>query len=165
MASRHYKLGFAICMVVLVALALMALKGAYAQGPTEADPVGTWNVTGTIGGTPSFIAVENFNKGGTFVEFCTAATGNPNANQSITLGNWQNTGAHTFTFKQQNYTFDSIAGNLNGIAIANTTATLSQDGNSFTGSGQVNFFTCTVTQCPGTLVFGPLAFTVSGTRF
>ncbi len=110
--------------------------------------MGTWNVTITVAGGP-VIAVENFNQGGTFVEFCTVATGNPNAGQSITLGNWQKTGAHTFAFKQQNYTFDSIAGNLNGIAIANTTATLSQDGNSFTGSGQVNFFTCTVTQCPG----------------
>ena len=166
MTSRHHKLGFAICMVVFVALALIALKGAYAQAPAGADPVGTWNVTQTGAGTNNLVAVENFNKGGTCVEFCTVPTaGNPNMFESISLGNWQKTGAHTFTFKQQNYLYDPTTGNLTGVVIGNAAATLSQDGNSFTASGEINFFACTVTQCPGPLLFGPVPFQETGTRF
>jgi hypothetical protein len=165
MTARHGTLTFGICIVTICALALAGMNAARAQNPAPGGLVGTWNFKGTLEINPPvpYIFVMTFNEGGTTVEFDSSATGNPSASETISLGTWRQTGAATYTFKEENYTYDA-SGNLSGIAIATSNLTIDSDADSVTGTGSVSFYGCTVSQCPGPLVQGPFPESITGNR-
>jgi hypothetical protein len=149
-------------LLLQVALILVSLGAASAQDPI----VGTWNLKGANSdGTFPFIAVMSFNAGGTAVEFDSAGTNSSaSPGESITLGKWLKTADLAYRYKVENYIYDS-AGNLSDIAIATCNVTLASTLHSFGGNCSLNFFTCSVSSCPGTLVVGPVSLNVKGRRF
>jgi hypothetical protein len=165
MRTRYGTITVGICIVTICALVLTGRNAALAQSPAPKGIVGTWNFMGTVETNPPipYIFVMTFNSGGTTVEFDSTATGNPSTGETISLGTWKKTGPATYSFKEENYTYDP-SGNLSTIAIATGNLTLDSDGDSLTGTGSVSFYGCTVTQCPGALVAGPFAETLTGKR-
>ena len=148
---------FAICMMVL-----LASPTALAQS----DPlVGTWNMKGTGNAAfPPFIAVMTFNAGGTTVEFDSAGSNSSaSPGESIVLGRWSKTAKSTYTFKEENYVYNS-SGNLFAIAISAAHLALGATSNTFTGALVTKFFNCTVSLCPGTLIATTPSATITGKR-
>ena len=159
----HGRLAFAVSNVFVCAL-LVFSGAAFAQAP---DPiVGTWNLTGTnVGGLSPFIAVMTFNLGGTTVEFDSAGTNSSaSPGESIALGKWSKTGGLSYRLREQNYIYDA-AGNLHRIAIASCRVTIASTLDTLNGQCEINFYQCSVSECPGPLTFGPSPFTISGKRF
>ncbi len=154
--------GKAVCRLASAALFLLPL----ACTAQNSDPlVGSWNLTGSQNGTAIFIAVMNFHAGGTTTEFDTAGTNSSaSPGESIVLGVWNKTGNRAYTFKEQNYIYDS-SGNLNGLAVAGCNLRLASSLNTFSGSCSLNFYGCSLAQCPGSLEDGPVAFQISAKRF
>lgn len=143
------------------ALLLLPLDAASAQN--QDSLIGTWNESGALSdGTLPFIAVMDFNAGGTTVEFDTGG-GNSSTVESINLGKWKKTGPDNYTFKDQNYVYDT-SGNLADININVCKVTLDATLNRFSGSCNFAFYTCSLTSCPGTLVFESPG-NIRGTRF
>jgi hypothetical protein len=159
MSTHNQRLTFAISATILVFL-LVAPNNCFAQ---TTDPlVGTWNVKGSSTGLPNFILVTNFNAGGTTEEFDSTGT-NPSANESIGLGKWRKVASLAYRFKLENFVYNS-SGNLVAIAISNGSLALSSTLNTFSATGNTNFFHCTVSVCPGTLIVSA-PFTETGKRF
>lgn len=137
-------------LTLAVSMSMVFLPGA-ASAQVQDPLIGTWNVSGGSGSS-AFIAVMTFNAGGTTVEFDTSGTNSSGSpGESISLGTWSNTGNSTYTFKEQNYIYDA-SGNLSLLAVANCTLTLAPNQKSYKDNCTVNFFNCSVTSCPGTLV-------------
>lgn len=106
-----------------------------------------------------------FNAGGTTVEFDTSGTNSSaSPGESIDLGVWSANGQGTYTFREQNYIYDS-SGNLSLLAIGKCNVTLGTTQKSFKGSCSVNFYNCSLSQCPGSLVTGPTTYDISARRF
>jgi hypothetical protein len=149
-------------LTVAMLFLLLPLMGS-AQ---NSDPlVGTWNLKGTQNGTTITIAVMTFNAGGTTVEFDTAGTNSSaSPGESIDLGVWKNTGNRTYSFKEENAIYDS-SGNLSQQAVGACRLTLATDQKSFTGRCELNFYGCSLTQCPGPLQDGPVFYNVNAKRF
>lgn len=153
-----------ISIVTICALVQSGRNAVHAQNVPQEGVVGTWNFQGTVVNPPlPFIFVIAFNEGGTTVEIDSTATGNPSANESISLGTWKQTGPETSTFRQANYIYDSN-GNLSQLAISSFKLTLDSDADSLAGPGSVSFYNCSVSQCPGALIAGPIPETVTGKR-
>jgi hypothetical protein len=155
-------LGNALYRMTIAVLLLLPLA-SWAQ---SSDPlVGTWNLKGSQNGTTITIAVMTFNAGGTTIEFDTAGT-NPSASpgESIDLGVWKKTGNQTYTFKEENATYDA-SGNLSALAVGGCNLTLATGLNSFTGDCKFNFYSCSLTECPGMLVGGPTFYQIIAKRF
>jgi hypothetical protein len=114
--------------ILLTLSVLMLLLAASGQGPlatsaqTQDPLIGTWNIHGEAN---SFIGVMSFNAGGTIVEYDTTST-NPSSAESISLGKWSKTGDLNYTFREQNYVYDT-SGNLIYIAIAHCSLKLSSN--------------------------------------
>ena len=153
-----------LTLASMLAVSALTLLSSIAAPAQNQDPlIGTWNLSGAAGAS-AFIAVMSFNAGGTTVEYDTAGTNSSaSPGESITVGKWSKTGTLTYTFKEENYIYDS-SGNLAYIAIANCTLTLASTQKSFTDKCAVKFYTCSVTSCPGTLVSSSSA-TATGRRF
>ena len=162
MRTRCGRLTFAVSIGAICALILLSQGAAFAQ---EKDPlIGTWNFTGAnADGTGPFIAVMTFNLGGTTVEYDTGGT-NASAGESISLGKWSKTDHLAYQFKEQNYIYDS-SGNLSLIAITGCKVTLASTLKQVGGTCESKFYQCSVSQCPGILLFGPVALTLNGRRF
>jgi opacity protein-like surface antigen len=147
--------------LVLAVAAAVSLSTVSASAQAQDPLVGSWNMQLFSGGSLIEIVIMNFNAGGTNVEYDTGST-NPSTSQSFALGHWSNTDNSTYTFKEENYIYNS--GNLAYIAIVQCKLTLAQSQNSFTGKCTQNFYTCSLTDCPGSLV-GTSPGTITGKRF
>jgi len=155
--TRSFKMA-----VLLITMAVLCLTGhTFAQNQ---DPlIGTWNESGaaTDGSLP-FIAIMNINAGGTTIETDTGG-GNSSTVESINLGKWRKVGVLAYSFKDQNYIYDT-SGNLADININVCTITLDPGLKSFSGNCNFGFYTCSLTQCPGSLLAN-VPGAISGTRF
>lgn len=159
--SKMQNLTKALYGLPIALLLLLLPMTASAQG---SDPiVGTWNMAFSKLGTPTnFIAIMTFNSGGTTTEFDTNGTNaSTSPGESIALGVWNNTGGQAYSFREENVTYDS-SGKLSGLAVGMCNLTLAENMNSFTGTISLNFYTCSLAQCPGPLIAGPILFQVSG---
>jgi hypothetical protein len=157
LAKTLYGLPIAVLLLVLP-------MTASAQG---SDPiVGTWNMAFSRPGTrTNFIGFMTFNSGGTTTEFDTNGTNaSASPGESIALGVWNSPRGQTYSFREENATYDA-SGKLSGLAVGMCNLTLAENMNSFTGTISLNFYTCSLAQCPGSLIAGPILFQVSGTRF
>ena len=164
MTRKKGTLILGICIVTICALVLTGRNAVHAQNAAQEGIVGTWNFQGTVVNPPiPFIFVVAFNEGGTTVEIDSTATGNPSTGESISLGTWKQTGPETSTFRQVNYTYDTT-GNLSSLAISSFKLALDSDADSLSGPGSVSFYNCSVSQCPGALIAGPIPETVTGKR-
>ncbi|HTA22545.1 MAG TPA: hypothetical protein VK763_03350 [Terriglobales bacterium] len=130
------------------------------------DPlVGTWNLKGKQDGTVITIAVMTFNAEGTTVEFDTAGTNSSaSPGESIDLGVWKKTGSQTYSFKEENAIYDS-SGNLSEQAVGVCKLSMAADQKSFKGGCILNFYSCSLAQCPGPLVAGPVVYEIAAKRF
>jgi len=148
--------------IFALVLPLVTMTG-WAQ---SSDPlVGTWNLKGSQNETTITIAVMTFNVGGTTVEFDTAGTNSSaSPGESIDLGVWKKTGNQTYGFKEENAIYDA-SGNLSQLAVGACNLTLATDHKSFKGSCSLNFYSCSLTQCPGSLVAGPVLYNIDARRF
>src|SRR5277367_1529903 len=158
-----------------IGISLFAICVALGVAPRKADGqqsavyplVGSWNLSGaflTPASSP-FIAVMNFNYGGTTVEFDTSGTNSSaSPGESISLGTWKQTGLRTSKFVQRNYTYDEN-GNLDTVAVTNADLTLDPSGETFKGTLSIVFDSCTLTQCPGPLLYGPFTGEFTGRKF
>ena len=129
-------------------IALAGLLAAGAYGDTLAangrSLVGTWKVTVSPAGMPSFQAYNVFTVDGNSVEFDNS---NPPAGQTIAVGPWTNTGTNQYTFTEINQVFDD-KGNFAGEVKVRGTIMLDGDGNSYSGTFKVD-----VTDPTGAVVF------------
>ena len=135
-------------------LAAASLAPAYAQGSacpaaaslleiirpnsTEAVAacptlVGTWRVTVTPAGGPSFQAINIFFADGNSVEFDNS---NPPGAQTIAGGPWQKTGSNSYRMFEVNQAFDP-QGNYAGEVQVMATITLDEKGSQFSSKFQV----------------------------
>jgi hypothetical protein len=149
----------------LATAALLLLLPVTSQAQSSDPIIGNWNLTGSQNRTTIVIAVMNFNLGGTTVEFDTSGTNSAaSPGESIDLGVWKNTGSQTYAFKEQNFIYDS-SGSLSELAVGACTLTLSTSKNAFLGTCNLNFYNCSLTQCPGSLVTGPIFYHIAAKRF
>ena len=163
---------FAVGLLLIGACVLLALSSGKAAGQdypgSGVSPfVGVWNVTGSAGTNPSspFVAVVSFQFGGTTAEFDTSGTDSSAPGESPTLGKWKQTGVKTAEFSQENFVYDEN-GNIAQLAVENIAVTLdSPPQTKMTGKGEISFYSCSLTQCPGALLYGPFTVDVTGTRF
>jgi len=134
---------------VTVAAVLLLPMMAWAQSP---DPiVGTWNVSASLNGAPLYIGVMTFHSGGTLTEFDTTGTNSSaSPGESIDSGVWIQKTNGSYTFKAENFVYDS-SGNLSELATAACNLTLGSNQNSFKANCTVSFFSCSLSQCPGPL--------------
>lgn len=147
--------------MLLSVVMLLSASTTYAQ---QSDPlVGAWNLTFSSDGTVAEIAVMTFNSGGTTAEFDTAGTNSSaSPGESVTLGTWEN-GSQGYEFKGENYIYDG-SGNLSDLAVGDCHLKLAANQREFEGNCTANFYTCSLSQCPGTLVTS-VPIQVSGKRF
>jgi hypothetical protein len=167
MKRRYARFGAAILLFAICVLLAVSPRKTAGQQFAVYPLVGSWNLSGSFL-TPAaspFIAVMNFNYGGTTVEFDTAGTNaSASPGESISLGTWRQTGARTSQFVQRNYTYDEN-GNLDTVAVTNADLTLDPSGETFKGTLSIVFDGCTITQCPGPLLYGPFTGEVTGRKF
>jgi hypothetical protein len=150
-----------LTLVLMVATAALSLSTVSASAQAQDPLVGSWNMQLFSGGSLLEIVIMNFNAGGTNVEYDTGST-NPSTAESFALGHWSNTGNSTYIFKEENYIYNS--GNLAYISVNQCKLTLSQNQNSLTGKCADSFYTCSLTDCPGSFVTtSPV--TITGKRF
>ena len=164
METKWASLFFAVSIATIGAVVSLSAVPALAQNQ---DPlVGTWNFHGAnLDGSNPFIFVQTFNAGGTTVEFDTAGTNSSSSpGESIVLGKWSKTASSKYTFKEQNYVYDR-SGKLALLAVASCKLELASSMKHASGPCTLNFYQCSLTQCPGTLMFGPIAYKFSGKRF
>ena len=166
MLRKCGKLGVGVSLLSICVLLLMFPGKAFDQVPPVSAFIGTWNLSGMAGTPPSpFIAVMTFNLGGTTVEFDTSGTNSSaSPGQSISLGTWRQTGVRSNTFEEENFIYDG-SGNLSQLAVTSANLTLDPTPNSFSGNGSISFFSCSVSDCPGPLLFGPFPVQLTGHRF
>ena len=114
-------------VAVHLATAALLLMPLVAIAQTQDPIIGTWNENGSSSdGSNPFIAVMSFNAGGTTIEFDTGGSNSSaSPGESIDLGSWSKTGKNKYTFKDQNYDYDSF-GNLANLTIAVCNVTLQQ---------------------------------------
>src|SRR6476659_3518786 len=142
-----------LAVALLCSTLVLSSNAAFSQAAN--DPlVGSWNFTAD---TP-FVAVRTFNAGGTTAEFDSAGT-NPSASpgESISLGHWRKNTNGTYSFKEENYIYDS-SGNLFLVAVTTAVLTLGATSNILTGTGKSNFYHCSASVCPGAFFAGPTPF-------
>ncbi|SPF56486.1 exported hypothetical protein [Candidatus Sulfopaludibacter sp. SbA4] len=96
---------------------------------------GLWMKTYTLQGQVIDQGFDTFNADGNemIVDI------SPPASDNVCTGVWAQTGTFTYTLYHISWTFD-MNGNLTGTAVFKETMTLSRDGNSYTGTGTVEFF-------------------------
>jgi hypothetical protein len=144
-------------------LSLMAFSPIVASAQAQDPLVGAWNIKGGSGPS-AFIAVMTFNAGGTTVEYDTQGTNSSaSPGESISLGKWTNVSGPNYTFKEENYIYDS-SGNLSLLNVTSCTLKLASNQNSFSDNCTDNFYECSVESCPGTLV-ATGSGTATGNRF
>jgi hypothetical protein len=165
MLRTRNKLGIGLAVTILCSLIL--LTAGRASEPDIAAPpvdpiVGLWNVYLNAGG-PTLITMT-FDQGGTTVEYDTPGVNSfTSPGESLVQGVWKKTGFNTYAFKEQNFIFDAT-GTLFADNLTTCQVTLSRDGQSFTATCDLEFFHCTVAQCPGGfMASGP--GTMTATRF
>jgi hypothetical protein len=168
MNRRNTRLGVGFLVLAICVWLAVSPRKAAGQQSAVYPLVGSWNLSGSFL-TPAaspFIAVMNFNYGGTTVEFDTSGTNSSaSPGESISLGTWKQTGLRTSQFVQRNYVYDEN-GNLAQLAITTANVTLdSPSGESFKGTASIIFDSCTVSQCPGPLLFGPFTGEFTGRKF
>jgi hypothetical protein len=95
--------------------------------------VGTWQVTISPDGGPSFQAVNIFLADGNSIEFDNS---NPPGTQTIAAGPWQKTGPSDYSMLEINQVFDP-QGNFAGTVQVTATITLDDKGSQFTSKFQV----------------------------
>ena len=94
--------------------------------------VGTWQVTVTPDGGPSFQAVNVFLADGNSIEFDNS---NPPAGQTIAAGPWQKTGPAAYSMLEINQIFDN-QGNFAGTVQVTATINLDDSGNGYSSKFQ-----------------------------
>lgn len=141
----------------LLVLAVVLMLGAVSAAQNTV--AGNWNL---VGENQSFIGMILFTGSGTVVENDTTNI-NPITTQSISLGTWHKTGGLNYAFNEENYLY-ATSGDLIYIAVSDCSLTLATNGKSFNDSCTVNFYTCSLSSCPGTLV-GTNTVTATATRF
>lgn len=121
---------------LLTPVAVSARSTNAAQGP-EGSWLSTVTVSGS-GGPPPFLALETFAAGGGYVEidqadFAPPVFGSPGH------GAWESTGEGTFaaTFLALNYDAKGVA---QGMAKVRGGGTIAEDGNSYSGAGNLEVF-------------------------
>jgi hypothetical protein len=167
MLRTRNKLGIGLAVSILCSLIL--LTAGRASEPELAAPpvdpiVGLWNVNLNSSGFPPELVTMTFNQGGTTVEYDTPGVNSfTSPGESLVQGVWKKTGINAYTFKEQNFIFDAT-GTLFADSLATCQVTLSRDGQSFTATCDLEFFHCTVAQCPGGFIASGPA-TMTATRF
>jgi hypothetical protein len=149
---------------LFLAVSIACLWSAFPVFAQSEDPIiGTWNFHSPgVGGTEPFIFVQSFNAGGTTVEFDTPGTNSSGA-ESIVLGKWSKIASGKYTFQEENYVY--VNNDLAYLALASCEIALSSDNTHASGPCTINFYACSVSQCPGTLFAGPSPYTIDGKRF
>ena len=163
MSGKIGKLGIGLAVTILCSMVLLTVGRASQSEPgPPVDPiVGLWNVNLSSSGGPELVTMT-FNQGGTTVEYDTPGTNSfASPGESLVQGVWKKTGHNAYTFKEQNFIFDPtlVADNLTTCKV-----TLSHDGQSFTATCDLEFFHCSVAQCPGAFIASGPA-TMAATRF
>jgi len=117
-----------------------------AQGNTGDDLaiVGTWVVTVSPDGMPSFRAYNVFSADGNSLEFDNS---NPPSQQTVAVGPWKKIGPRQFAFTEINDLFDA-QGNFQSELKVKSTLTVNQASDQFHGS-----FQFTVYDPKGAIVF------------
>jgi len=130
----------------VLALGLILLAPAFGQGTSSADNaiVGTWVVTVSPTGMPSFRAYNVFHSDGTSMEFDNS---NAPSAQTPAVGPWVRLAPRQFAFTEINQIFDP-QGNYAGELKVKATLTVDTPGNSFRSS-----FTFIVFDTTGAIVF------------
>jgi hypothetical protein len=168
MNPKPAKLAIAFLLATICILLVLSPRKTAGQQYGVYPLVGSWNLNGSflVPAPSPFLAVMNFNYGGTTVEYDTGGTNSSaSPGESISLGTWKQTGPLTSQFVQRNYIYDQD-GNLAQIAIETTDLKLdSFSGDTFKAKASLVFDSCTVTQCPGPLVYGPFQGEFTGTKF
>jgi hypothetical protein len=168
MIHRYVKISVGLLLVGISVALAMSPRRAAGQQSAVYPLVGSWNLSGTFQTTPPspFLAVMNFDYGGTTAEFDTGGTNSSaSPGESISLGTWKQTGPRTSQFVQRNYVYDEN-GNLAQLAITTANVTLdSPSGDTFKATASIVFDSCTVSQCPGPLLYGPFAGEFNGRKF
>ena len=146
----------------LVALLSIALLGsstaAFADSNgSSREPEGSWLYTVTIPGFGSFKRIETYSAGSGYSEV--ELSFSPDAVASAGHGAWKSTVRADFLLTYANLTFDKFStGVPTGTSKVRQTATIDKTGNSYSGSGDFNYF-----DTDGSPVFGG-TFTVTATR-
>lgn len=150
----------------LAVAALLLLLPAAASAQSLDPIIGTWNLAFSREGMPTaFIAVMTFHYGGTTVEFDTNGTNSSaSPGESIALGVWSSEGGRNYSFREENVIYDS-SGNLSSLAIGQGELMFGPRLTNLHGTITLNFYSCSLAQCPGPLIAGPSVFQVSATRF
>jgi hypothetical protein len=148
----------------LIGLTIAVLWFLAGTASAQSDPlVGAWRFAESSNTPrPNVLALMAFHAGGTVTELDTDGA-NPSPQESIALGTWSSTGGQTYTFKEQNLIYNS-SGNLASIAIGVANFTLGTDMNTITGVATFNFYSCSVSLCPGPIQAGPILIRLDGTR-
>jgi hypothetical protein len=150
-------------MLILAVAAVVSLLPRPGHAQSQDPLIGTWNLSGTVAGSP-FIAVMTFNTGGTTLEIDTEGTNSSaSPGESVSMGTWNKTGSLRYSFKEQNYDYDET-GALSSLTVTTCSVTLASSRNSFADSCVVSFYTCSVSSCPGTFISSTGA-TANGVRF
>jgi hypothetical protein len=125
----------ALCVSPASAL-LTILRPAGDTTPACPTLVGTWEVTVTPDGIPSFTAYNVFNADGNSVEFDNS---NPPGQQTIAVGPWMKIADLQYAMVEINQLFDP-QGNFAGRLKVKATITLDSLGNRFTSKFQLTVF-------------------------
>ena len=147
----------------LIALLSIALLGsstaAFAdQNDSSSGPEGSWLYSVTIRDLGSFQGVETYSVGGGYSE-ADQLSFSPSSVASAGHGAWKSMGRGKFLLTYLNLTFDKFStGVPTGTSKVRQTATIDKTGNSYSGSGDFNYF-----DTGGNLVFGG-TFTITATR-
>jgi hypothetical protein len=159
-ADKRITVAISALVICLALSAGSSISLAQSQDPL----IGTWNLSGSSNGQSPFISVEAFNQGGTAVEYDTSGTNSSaSPGESIGLGKWQRTSNRNYKTSVENYIYDA-KGNLSLIAIGSLKLTLDSTLKSFSGAGDVKFYNCSLSLCPGTLVASS-PIQITGKRF
>ena len=147
----------------LIALLSIALLGsstaAFAdQNDSANGPEGSWLYTVTIPDFGTFKGVETYSAGGGYSE-ADQLSFSPESVASAGHGAWKSMGHGKFLMTYVNLTFDKFStGAPTGASKVRQIATIDKKGNSYSGSGDFNYF-----DTGGNPVFGG-TFTITATR-
>ena len=147
-------------LVALLSIALLGSSTAAFADPngSSREPEGSWLYTVTIPDFGSFQGVETYSAGGGYSE-ADQLSFSPGAVASAGHGAWKSTGRGNFLLTYVNLTFDKFStGVPTGTSKVRQTATIDKTGNSYSGSGDFNYF-----DTDGNAVLGG-TFTVTATR-
>jgi hypothetical protein len=147
-------------LVVLLSIALLGSSTAAFADPngSSREPEGSWLYTVTIPDFGSFQGVETYSTGGAYSE-ADQLSFSPGTVASAGHGAWKSLGGGKFLLTYVNLTFDKFStGAPTGTSKVRLTATIDRTGNSYSGSGDFNYF-----DPVGNPVFGG-SFTITATR-